>query len=429
VVATGATGSQGPQGSPGTTGPAGPTGLTGATGPAGPIGPAGAAGAPGAPGTQGPAGPAGPQGPAGTNGTGVLTDAYGDTSAGIGALPLPIPIGDVGEANDNTAFGFGVLAGNTNGNQNTGIGWNAMQLNTRGAGNVAVGWSAMQNNDVGGANVAIGWQAMLLVTSGGGNTAVGSGALTSLTMNNNNTAIGFNSLQNTIGGDQGNIGIGFYGGVNLTTGDNNIDIGNSGVAGESGTIRIGGSLSDPFHGFAQTATYIAGISGAQTGLTPASQVLIDANGQLGTVQSSRRYKEDIEPMADASDRLLNLRPVQFRYKKPNANGEKPIQYGLIAEEVAEVLPELVVNNKDGQPETVAYHLLPAMLLNELQKEHAKNEQHTEQISTQEKVIHAQAQQIAKLEAQAAEVEALKARLADLERVTARAVDLSAAGVH
>jgi hypothetical protein len=115
-------------------------------------------------------------------------------------------------------------------------------------------------------------------------------------------------------------------------------------------------------------------------------------------------------MADASDRLLQLRPVQFKYKKPNANGEKPIQYGLIAEEVAEVIPELVVTNKDGQPETVAYHLLPAMLLNELQKEHG-------QLKADEKVIHDQAQQIAKLQAQASEVEALEARLKDLERIT------------
>jgi hypothetical protein len=195
----------------------------------------------------------------------------------------------------------------------------------------------------------------------------------------------------------------------LGSGSNNIYIGNIGVGAETGAIRIG-TLAQPGTTTAQRTTYIAEISGAQTGLTPASQVLIDANGQLGTIQSSRRYKEDIEPMADASDRLLNLRTVQFRYKKPNANGEKPIQYGLIAEEVAEVLPELVVNNKDGQPETVAYHLLPAMLLNELQKEHG-------QLTAQEKVIHDQAQQIAKLEAQESEVEALKARLADLERVT------------
>jgi hypothetical protein len=181
------------------------------------------------------------------------------------------------------------------------------------------------------------------------------------------------------------------------------------LAADSNTIRIGANSASLGYD-AQTATFIAGIYQATTSNTTTLPVMIDSSGNLGTTSSSRRYKEDIEPMASATDRLLQLRPVQFRYKKPNANGEKPIQYGLIAEEVAEVLPELVVNNKDGQPETVAYHLLPAMLLNELQKEHG-------QIKTDEKVIHDQAAQIAKLEAKASEVEALKARLADLERVT------------
>jgi hypothetical protein len=98
---------------------------------------------------------------------------------------------------------------------------------------------------------------------------------------------------------------------------------------------------------AESATFVAGINGTTTGL-PGTAVLVDANGQLGTISSSRRYKQDIVPMAGASDRLLQLRPVRFRYKKPDATGEKPIQYGLIAEEVQEVLPELVVLNKDGQ---------------------------------------------------------------------------------
>jgi len=166
----------------------------------------------------------------------------------------------------------------------------------------------------------------------------------------------------------------------------------------------------------QTAAYVAGIYGATTGNTSSAAVVIDSNGNLGTVVSSRRYKEDIQPMADASDRLLRLRPVQFRYKKPKANGDKPIQYGLIAEEVAKVIPELVVNNKDGQPETVAYHLLPAMLLNELQKEHGKNARHTEQLMAQERVIHAQAVQIAKLEAQAAEIRDVKQQVAELSEL-------------
>jgi hypothetical protein len=122
--------------------------------------------------------------------------------------------------------------------------------------------------------------------------------------------------------------------------------------------------------------------GYTTGL-PATAVVIDANGQLGTVSSSRRYKENIQPMGDASDKVLELRPVTFRYKKPNANGEKPVQYGLIAEEVAEVLPELVVTNKEGQPETVAYQTLPVLLLNELRKEHEALEDATQRIKKDE----------------------------------------------
>ncbi len=123
-------------------------------------------------------------------------------------------------------------------------------------------------------------------------------------------------------------------------------------------------------------------------------------------------------MANASERLLKLRPVTFRYKKPDAQGGKPIQFGLIAEEVAEVFPELVVLNKQGQPETVAYHLLPALLLNELQKEHASNREFARQMTALENVIRNQSQQISLLKARASEVAALSARLAALERVAA-----------
>jgi hypothetical protein len=117
-------------------------------------------------------------------------------------------------------------------------------------------------------------------------------------------------------------------------------------------------------------------------------------------------------MGDASDRLLQLRPVTFRYRKPNANGEKPVQYGLIAEEVAEVLPELVVTNKEGQPETVAYQTLPMLLLNELQKEHAK----VEETRT---LVREQAEQLAALKAQVTEVDSLRAEVAELRRLTER----------
>ena len=137
------------------------------------------------------------------------------------------------------------------------------------------------------------------------------------------------------------------------------------MAGEAHTLRIGYGTGTAT--FEQTRAFISGIRGTTTGNAGAVAVLIDSNGQLGTVSSSRRYKEDIADMAEVSHRLLELRPVTFRFKKAFADGEKPIQFGLIAEEVAEVFPELVVYNDEGQPETVKYHLLSTMLLNELQR--------------------------------------------------------------
>jgi len=171
---------------------------------------------------------------------------------------------------------------------------------------------------------------------------------------------------NTTGSN--NIAEGYHAGFNLTTGSNNIDIGSPGVAAESGVIRIGtitGTTST------QSAAYIAGVYGVKTA-TAGTAVFIDSSGQLGTVSSSIRYKEDVQPMAEASDRLLKLRPVKFRYKKADASGEKPIQYGLIAEEVAEVYPELVVRDAmSGRIDGVRYEELAPMLLNELQQQRAR----------------------------------------------------------
>jgi hypothetical protein len=124
---------------------------------------------------------------------------------------------------------------------------------------------------------------------------------------------------------------------------------------------------------------VAGIRGITTGNNDAIPVVIDSNGQLGTVSSSRRFKEDIQDMDTASSDLMRLHPVIFRYQKPFADGSKPIQYGLIAEEVAEVYPDLVARSADGQIETVKYQVLDSMLLNELQKEHLRVQQQAETI--------------------------------------------------
>jgi Chaperone of endosialidase len=142
-------------------------------------------------------------------------------------------------------------------------------------------------------------------------------------------------------------------------GSNNIDIGNGGVAAESSTIRIG---------FVQTRTFIAGIRGRTTGVANAVPVLIDSNGQLGTASSSRRFKNEIKPMDKTSEAILGLKPVTFHYKSDNSNTP---QFGLIAEDVAKVNPDLVVRDENGEIYTVRYEAVNAMLLNEFLKEHQK----------------------------------------------------------
>jgi Chaperone of endosialidase len=328
---------------------------------------------------------------------------------------------------DNTANGFSALSANTTGALNTAIGFSALKANTGGTGNAATGEGSLESNTLGSYNTASGDFALNANTTAGQNVAVGSGALqtqsftnagnawysnnvavgcaalyrnqptatfngidnTALgfqalennTTGNGNTASGFNALQNNMTGN-GNTASG-YGALNqITTGNDNTAIGdsaggaltladhdniclnNGGAAGDTGTIRIGFPTR-------QTKAFIAGIRGMTTANPNAIAVLIDSNGQLGTVSSSRRYKEDIADMADASARLLALRPVTFHYKKPYADGGKPTQYGLIAEEVAETFPELAVLNDQGQPETVKYQDLAPLLLNEFLKEHAR----------------------------------------------------------
>ena len=204
-----------------------------------------------------------------------------------------------------------------------------------------------------------------------GNTALGSGALSNLSTGSNNTATGSGALAATTIGSN-NIGIGFQAGSNVTGLSNNIDIGNQGLAADNGVTRIGTTGT-------QAAFFAAGVRGVTTTNNDAIPVVIDSAGQLGTVSSSRRFKDDIEDMGAVSSDLMRLRPVTFRYKKPFADGSKPIQYGLIAEEVAEVYPDLIARSADGKIETVKYQVLDSLLLNELQKEHRQVEQQAETI--------------------------------------------------
>ncbi len=350
------------------------------------------------------------------------------------ALSHTAQAADGGLPNYNTAEGSGALSALTTGDQNTAIGVAALNSNTIGGNNTATGAFALQNNTDGTFNTADGDFALALNTIGYQNTATGAGALNCNVTGNNNTANGIGALNgnttgntntadgagalnsNTTGGNNtanggfalefnttghdntgngyqalyinsgsNNIALGSNAGSNLTTGDNNIDIGALGVAGESNTIRIGKVG-------VQKIAYMQGISGATvaSGVT----VIVGSNGHLGTVTSSARFKESIKPIDKASEAILALQPVTFLYKHELDPDSIP-QFGLVAEQVEKVNPDLVVRDTDGKINTVRYEAVNAMLLNEFLKEHRKVEQQATTIAQQRKDFQAS---ITKLEA-------------------------------
>ena len=285
-----------------------------------------------------------------------LTTGSGNTAIGNFALFLN-RTGD-----SNTATGDGALQNNT-GDSNTANGSVALARNLTGFQNTASGANALANNTIGGLNTASGNGALASNTTAFNNTASGAFALFSNTTGSTNTASGRDALgNNTIGGN--NIALGFAAGVNLTTGSNNIDIGALGMAAEANTIRIGKSGT-------QKKTFVAGIRG----VTVASGVgvIVGTSGQLGTVVSSARFKTAIKPMDKASEVILALKPVTFRYKE-ELDPDKVPQFGLIAEEVEKVNPDLVVHDGNGKSFTVRYEAVNAMLLNEFLKEHRRVEE-------------------------------------------------------
>jgi hypothetical protein len=258
---------------------------------------------------------------------------------------------------NNTATGVSALNGNTTGGDNTAMGWSALANNTTGNDNIAVGETALFDNSTGIDNTAVGLSALGSNTTGSLNVATGNFALFSNTTGTDNTANGLNALySNTSGSD--NIALGENAGSNLTTGNNNIDIGNAGLKDEANTIRIGTVGT-------QTRAFMAGIYGTVISGTP---VKINSSGQLGVTPSSARFKRDIHNMERASDVLLALRPVTFHYK-PEIDPEGSRQFGLVAEEVEKVNPDLVVYDPQGKPYTVRYEAVNAMLLNEFLEEH------------------------------------------------------------
>lgn len=252
------------------------------------------------------------------------------------------------------------------------------ETNSGAGNNTGVGGGSLQALSTGYENAALGQAALAGNTTGAGNSGVGYRALAANSANFNNTAVGAQALANATGG--GNTALGAFAGLNLVTGNGNLLIANSGADGESDTTRIGSS---------QSRVFITGIRGVTTGANNATTVVIDGNGQLGTISSSRRFKDDIADMGEASDILMRLRPVTFRYKSHAASGQAARQYGLVAEEVAAVAPELAVHGADGQVETVNYHLLVPMLLNELQKQQRTIEEQAARLSRLEARLGAQ----------------------------------------
>jgi hypothetical protein len=349
----------------------------------------------------------------------------GNTAMGIIALASNTT------GNSNTAVGNSALTSNTTGSNNTANGNNVLVLNTTGSANTAIGDLTLYRNSTGNYNMASGFRALWNNRTGNFNTAIGAGALLyntgeentatgaaallnnttgdsntgagSAVLYNNttgahNTANGYQALSsNTTGSD--NIALGDLAGSQLTTGDNNIDIGNVGVAADSAAIRLGTVGT-------QTKTFIAGINGAA--VTGAS-VFVNNSGQLGTATSSRRFKDEIEPMNKASEALFALEPVTFRYKK-EIDPVGTQQFGLVAEEVEKVNPALVVRDKEGKPYTVRYDQVNAMLLNEFLKEHKAFIEERRKVEKLEATV---AQQHKQFEAAVAEVKG------QIERVSAQ----------
>ena len=319
-------------------------------------------------------------------GTLLFNNADQNTAIGTAALLLNTT-GD-----KNTAVGVSALQSNTEGNQNTAIGNSALFSNITGNDNTATGLGTLYSNTIGISNTATGFEALYANTTGNNNTAIGRTALSRNTGGEQNTAIGTGALDNNIDGND-NTAIGNLAGFNIT-GSGNVCIGSgvNGFAGESNITRI---------------------RNVYESIATDRAVYVTADGRIGTLSSSRRYKEEIEPMNQASERLFALKPVTFRYKK-GIDPARVLSFGLIAEDVANISPELITRDKEGKAETVRYEAVNAMLLNEFLKEHRKGEQQDRKIEEQGARIAEQQKQIQALmdivTEQAAQIQRVSAQL-------------------
>ena len=328
-----------------------------------------------------------------------------NTAIGAGALLF-------NTANRNTATGSGALLNNTTGSNNTADGEAALFFNTTGSSNTATGVEALLNNTSGSLNTATGVQALRSNNTGANNTANGTEALFANTGGTSNTATGFRALQNnTVGADNtaigraallqnttgaGNTAVGRFALFFNTTDGNNTALGfNSGTAvtTANNVICIGANIAGAN---VNNSCYIGSIFGQTS--SAGTAVFINSNGKLGTTTSSKRFKEGIKPMDKTSEVLFALKPVSFRYK----NAIDPAgtsQLGLVAEDVEKVNPDLVVRDKEGNPYSVRYDQVNAMLLNEFLKAHQKIEEQGATIAKQQKQIEALTGGLQKVSAQ------------------------------
>ena len=273
-------------------------------------------------------------------------------------------------ADKNTATGGAALLGNTTGSENTATGAAALAANTTGSQNNANGAFALVSNTTGDFNTATGFDALFSNITGQSNTADGFGALDFNTVGNSNTAIGTSALQGNTEGDQ-NTGVGILALSANTTGNLNTVLGafaGGNITSADNVICIGANLDGDN---VSNTCYIGNIFGVTS--VNGIGVLVNSDGKLGTTTSSRRFKEEIKPMNQASKALFALKPVSFRYKK-GIDPAGTSQFGLVAEEVEKVNPDLIVRDKEGKPYSVRYDQVNAMLLNEFLKEHRKNEE-------------------------------------------------------
>jgi trimeric autotransporter adhesin len=334
-----------------------------------------------------------------TNGTGVNSGTQ-NVAVGTDALVFNAG-GSIPESGSyNDAVGAFALFNNINGSDNNAFGNSALFSNINASNNTAVGGGALFNNDSLGGGI------------GGENTAVGAEALQNNIDGRYNTAVGYEALQNSTG--DYNTALGAGAGAALGLGSNNILIGDAGFSSSFDVISIG---AIPASGTPYSRTYIGGIHDSVEQDRP---VYVDSQGHLGSPGSSRRYKEEIKPMDNASEALFALKPVTFRYKQ-QIDPSHRLSFGLVAEDVAKVSADLISRDKDGKPQTVRYEAVNAMLLNEFLKEHKKVEDLEKTFQTtaaqQEKEITAL---LATVKAQAEQIQKVSAQV-ELHKASARAV--------